>query len=127
MPDDRGTSAIPGDDLSRHLERMARFPNMNPGPVVCRLDRSVAILLANRAALAEVQSRIYDAFFTTRPPGKGTGLGLNTTYNIIVKRHGGSIDCESVPGRTCFRAELPMRASGAGSSAASSVEGEGVP
>jgi PAS domain S-box-containing protein len=55
----------------------------------------------------DVQTRIYDAFFTTKAPGKGTGLGLNTVYNIVVKKHGGRIALDSVPGRTCFRVELP--------------------
>lgn len=55
----------------------------------------------------EIQDRVYDAFFTTKAPGQGTGLGLNTTYNVIVKKHGGSIDLESTPGRTLFRVRLP--------------------
>lgn len=56
----------------------------------------------------EQQSRIYDAFFTTKPPGHGTGLGLHTCYNIVVKKHGGSIDLDSRPGKTRFVVRLPI-------------------
>jgi signal transduction histidine kinase len=56
----------------------------------------------------EIQSRIFDAFFTTKPPGRGTGLGLNTSYKIVVQKHGGSIRAESHPGSTRFIVELPL-------------------
>lgn len=56
----------------------------------------------------EIQPRLFDAFFTTKPPGKGTGLGLNTTYKIVVDKHGGSIDVDSEPGRTRFTVRLPL-------------------
>jgi PAS domain S-box-containing protein len=55
----------------------------------------------------DVRQRIYDPFFTTKPPGVGTGLGLNISHNIIVAKHGGSISVDSEPGRTCFRITLP--------------------
>jgi len=54
-----------------------------------------------------IQHRIYDAFFTTKPPGSGTGLGLYTTYNIVTDKHGGSIELDSIPGRTLFTVRLP--------------------
>jgi len=57
---------------------------------------------------AEIQSQVFDAFFTTKPPGQGTGLGLNTSYKIIVQRHGGRIDVESRPGKTRFVVRLPL-------------------
>ncbi|MEA3246178.1 MAG: ATP-binding protein [Gemmatimonadota bacterium] len=53
------------------------------------------------------KARIFDAFFTTKPPGQGTGLGLHTVYNIVVKKHGGTIDVASEPGRTRFIVTLP--------------------
>jgi signal transduction histidine kinase/predicted CoA-binding protein len=55
---------------------------------------------------AEAQSKIFSPFFTTKPVGKGTGLGLNISYNIIVK-HGGDIKLFSKPGDTCFQVWLP--------------------
>ena len=60
----------------------------------------------------ENQSRVFDAFFTTKPPGEGTGLGLNTVYKIIVEKHEGSIHLDSEPGRTRFTVELPLRFAG---------------
>ncbi len=56
----------------------------------------------------DVQKRIFDAFFTTKPPGSGTGLGLDIVYSIVVHRHGGDIEVESEPGRTVFRVSLPV-------------------
>lgn len=55
----------------------------------------------------KIQQRIFDAFFTTKPPGVGTGLGLHISYNIIQKHHG-SINATSKPGETMFRVKLPI-------------------
>ncbi|MCK6539836.1 MAG: ATP-binding protein, partial [Anaerolineales bacterium] len=57
----------------------------------------------------EIQSRIYEPFFTTKPPGKGTGLGLHISHDIIVNRHHGQLLVESKPGETRFKATLPVR------------------
>ncbi len=47
-------------------------------------------------------------FFTTKPSGEGTGLGLSMTHDIIVKQHGGRIDVETEPGAfTEFVITLP--------------------
>ncbi len=56
-------------------------------------------------------ARIYDPFFTTKPQGEGTGLGLDTVYRII-RQHQGSITVESCPGNTTFTVCLPSRAQG---------------
>ncbi|MFL6817325.1 MAG: GAF domain-containing protein [Bradyrhizobium sp.] len=56
----------------------------------------------------EVRAKIFNPFFTTKPSGEGTGLGLSMSHDIIVKQHGGSIDVESSPGNfTEFRIVLP--------------------
>jgi signal transduction histidine kinase len=57
----------------------------------------------------ENQARVFDAFFTTKPFGAGTGLGLHITYNIVVHQHHGEIQVESKPGRTTFRVSLPVQ------------------
>jgi signal transduction histidine kinase len=57
----------------------------------------------------KVRKYIFDPFFTTKEPGRGTGLGLSTTQNVVVKRHGGSIDVASRPGCTRFTIRLPIR------------------
>jgi signal transduction histidine kinase len=54
----------------------------------------------------EVEPRLFEPFFTTKPPGVGSGLGLHISHNVVV-RHGGRIDVESKPGRTCFIVTLP--------------------
>lgn len=52
--------------------------------------------------------RIFDPFFSTKPTGEGTGLGLSVSYGII-KNHGGNIDVESDPGKgTTFTVTLPI-------------------
>ena len=58
---------------------------------------------------SELQGRIFDAFFTTKEPGKGTGLGLHITYNIVVNQHHGEIRVASQPGHTTFRVTLPAQ------------------
>jgi signal transduction histidine kinase len=55
----------------------------------------------------EVMARVFDPFFSTKPPGKGTGLGLNISHNIVVGEHQGRIEVASQPGRTTFRVFLP--------------------
>ena len=57
---------------------------------------------------AENQDRIFDAFFTTKPPGQGTGLGLQISYRIVVLEHGGDLTVTSMPGETTFRVTLPI-------------------
>jgi len=60
----------------------------------------------------DIQQKIFDPFFTTKAPGQGTGLGLNISHGIIVKKHGGLISVRSKPGATRFTVKLPLIAQG---------------
>ena len=57
----------------------------------------------------EVKQRIFDTFFTTKPIGKGTGMGLSISYQIIVERHNGKLYCTSELGKgTEFTIKMPI-------------------
>ena len=57
----------------------------------------------------EVAGRAFEAFYTTKDVGKGTGLGLDIARRIVVERHGGTIAIDSRPGETVLRVALPVR------------------
>ncbi|MFQ5718005.1 MAG: PAS domain S-box protein [Acidobacteriota bacterium] len=57
----------------------------------------------------DVREHIFDPFFTTKEIGKGTGQGLSIAHDVIVEKHGGSIEVESEVGKgTCFTLSLPL-------------------
>jgi signal transduction histidine kinase len=59
----------------------------------------------------EVKEKMFNPFFTTKPAGEGTGLGLSLSYDIVVKQHSGSIEVDTHPGEfTEFRIILPRAA-----------------
>ena len=59
----------------------------------------------------EVRDKLFNPFFTTKPPGEGTGLGLSLSYDIVVKQHGGFIEVDTQPGEfTEFKIVLPRSA-----------------
>jgi two-component system, NtrC family, sensor kinase len=61
----------------------------------------------------EVKEKMFNPFFTTKPAGEGTGLGLSLSHDIVVKQHGGSIEVDSKPGEfTEIRIVLPRVSSG---------------
>jgi signal transduction histidine kinase len=59
----------------------------------------------------EVAARAFEAFYTTKDVGQGTGLGLDIARRIIAERHGGSISIDSRPGGTTLRVGLAVRRS----------------
>jgi two-component system, NtrC family, sensor kinase len=62
----------------------------------------------------EVKEKMFNPFFTTKPAGEGTGLGLSMSHDIIVKQHGGTIEVETEPGAfTEFRLVLPRTSAAA--------------
>lgn len=70
--------------------------------VICIRDNGIGISTS-------INNRILENFFTTKPVGKGTGLGLSIAHQIVVEKHGGSLNFSSVPGQgTEFVIELPI-------------------
>jgi len=68
----------------------------------------IQIIDSGPGVAPDVRDRIFDPFVTTKAVGDGTGLGLSISRNIVVQHHGGTIDVESEPGRTCFEVRLPL-------------------
>jgi two-component system NtrC family sensor kinase len=63
----------------------------------------------------EVKERMFNPFFTTKPAGEGTGLGLSLSHDIVVKQHAGTIEVNTEPGEfTEFRIVLPRSAASLG-------------
>lgn len=67
-------------------------------------------ILDNGPGMTEkVRQKIFDPFFTTKPVGKGIGMGLSISYQIVVEKHGGQLRCNSAPGEGAeFIIEIPL-------------------
>lgn len=75
----------------------------------CEADQVLVEITDNGIGIPpEAHPHIFEPFFTTKEVGKGTGLGLNTSYKIV-ERHEGDIRAISQPGYTCFQIRLPSR------------------
>ncbi len=73
---------------------------------------AVSIMNNGPAIPEDIRSRLFDPFFTTKEVGKGTGMGLAISYQIIVDRHKGNLRCESIADLgTRFVIEIPMQQS----------------
>ncbi|MFB2891550.1 ATP-binding protein [Aerosakkonemataceae cyanobacterium BLCC-F50] len=78
-----------------------------------RSDRILIRIADNGSGMSEtVKNRLFDPFFTTKPVGKGTGLGMSISYQIITEKHLGSLQCNSALGQGAeFLMEIPIRQS----------------
>lgn len=76
------------------------------------LGESVEIAIADNGTgiSKEVQQKIFNPFFTTKPVGKGTGMGMSISYQLIVEKHHGKLECFSTEGEgTEFLIQIPIR------------------
>lgn len=90
-------------------------PLENPGiiRISTEVEGSLAVIrIADNGAgiTDQVKQRIFDPFYTTKPIGSGTGMGLAISHSIIVEKHKGEINCFSVVGKgTEFLIEIPIK------------------
>ena len=73
-------------------------------------DGAVAVrIIDNGGGIPEeIREKIFEPFYTTKPPGQGTGLGLDIVQRIVTQQHDGSISVDSKPGETIFTVILPV-------------------
>ena len=74
-------------------------------------ERVIISIKDNGSGMTEfVKARLFDPFFTTKPVGKGSGLGLSISYQIVVNKHSGKLKCVSEPGQGAeFWIEIPIQ------------------
>ncbi len=73
----------------------------------------------------DIRDKLFQPFFTTKPPGEGTGLGLSISYEIVTKEHGGTIRVTSEAGAfTEFIVTLPRRVRGKATTESTAARGE---
>ncbi|WP_441259159.1 GAF domain-containing protein [Bradyrhizobium sp. 521_C7_N1_3] len=96
--------------------RMGSGAGYEPMVIAATRDRGDSIEIRirdNGTGIPEdVKAKMFNPFFTTKPAGEGTGLGLSMSHDIIVKQHGGTIDVTTEPGVfTEFTILLPRKSS----------------
>ncbi len=94
----------------RSFEEMKQLPSQIKISTKMLGDDWIAIHIAdNGPGISEdVKAKVFEPFFTTKPVGKGTGLGLSISHQIIVEKHGGNLQCHSLPGKgTEFIIQIP--------------------
>ncbi|WP_416674736.1 ATP-binding protein [Egbenema bharatensis] len=106
-------------DALEERDRLRSIEEIKAEPSTIRIwsgkvrNRIAIHISDNGTGMSEaVRSQIFDPFFTTKPVGKGTGMGLSISYQIVTDRHNGRLWCESTPGKgTKFIIEIPTRQS----------------
>jgi PAS domain S-box-containing protein len=98
-------------------ECLVNSPEQITNPQICIRteilnDEQVFICITdNGPGMTEkIRKRIFDLFFTTKPVGKGTGMGLSISYQIVVEKHRGKFECISAPGQGAeFQITIPLQ------------------
>ncbi|WP_062286969.1 ATP-binding protein [Nostoc piscinale] len=104
--------AIEERDAQRTLQEMQASPSRIRIDTTVVNGTQISIKIAdNGLGIPEdIQKRIFDPFFTTKPIGKGTGMGMSISYQIITENHHGTLECISSPGKgTEFVIMIPLK------------------
>jgi signal transduction histidine kinase len=105
--------ALEERDLRRSADEMREQPsNIRIRTEMSPAGKVIIQIADNGSGMTEsVCNRLFDPFFTTKPVGKGTGMGLSISYQIVTERHGGSLHCTSSLGQGAeFAIEIPLKA-----------------
>ena len=103
--------ALDDYNSKRNIEDIKLNPNYIKISTNLTANKHIRIIISdNGIGIPEkIKSKLFDPFFTTKDVGKGTGLGLCISYQIIVEKHRGKLYCNSKPGNgTDFVIEIPM-------------------
>ena len=105
--------ALEERDVTRTQSAIAQ----NPSQITIHTsmsEQSVKIAIADNGLgmSTQVRQQIFNPFFTTKPVGKGTGMGMSISYQIVTKKHGGTLECFSTPeAGTEFVIQIPLTCS----------------
>ncbi|WP_445174477.1 sensor histidine kinase [Microcoleus sp.] len=93
--------ALEEANVKRTYQELKENPNLITIRTALSDSKWVKIAIAdNGMGMPEsVQKRLFDPFFTTKSVGKGTGMGLPISYQIVTEKHRGKLDCFSIPGK----------------------------
>jgi PAS domain S-box-containing protein len=104
--------ALDERDSKRSIEEIEKLPSLISITTKVINSQQVLIQIADNGSgiPLEVQKRLFEPFFTTKPVGKGTGMGLSISYQIITEKHGGSLECISSPEQgSIFTIKIPLK------------------
>ena len=105
-------STYSGEDSGQHLIdlEVLRQPKIKICTEILNNNWVIIRIADNGCGITEeVREKLFNPFFTTKPAGKGTGIGLSISHQIVVDKHGGNLKCVSTPGEgTEFIIEIPM-------------------
>ncbi|MEH2296640.1 hybrid sensor histidine kinase/response regulator [Nostoc sp.] len=99
------------DAIEERVGNQSSTPQIRIHTEVTDLNMVKIAIADNGTGIKEsLRSRLFDPFFTTKPVGKGSGLGLSISYQIIVQKHRGNITCTSSVGQGAeFAIEIPIK------------------
>ncbi|MCZ0905065.1 HAMP domain-containing sensor histidine kinase, partial [Microcoleus sp. HI-ES] len=95
--------AFVNNNLSSHggdKEQPVKYGQIRIVSEICPGEKAVAVRIEDNGWGMEekVHQKIFEPFFTTKPVGKGAGIGLAISHEIVVEQHGGKLTCFSAPG-----------------------------